>query len=281
MINAIVSTDLDGTLLDHHTYDWKAAIPAIQALGENNIPIIFNTSKTFEEALKLQQAVGIEGPLIVENGSALAIKSSSVSQYPNFETLPIIKKGEHLLAVFGEKRATILEFISQQLNEFPGVIEGYHQWSIAEICKHTGLSKEDAELSASKEFSEPFHWHGNDSQLKIIQARAETKKLKMLKGGRFYHLQGNTTKASPLLWLKETLSENNRSPALICLGDNHNDIAMLDVADYPVCVKSPTSDYPPIAKNPNTILTTGFGPVGWNEAITELLKTDLQPTTNK
>lgn len=275
MIKAIVSTDLDGTLLDHHTYDWNAALPAINALQQHNIPIIFNTSKTFEEALKLQKTIGIEGPLIVENGSALAIKSSLISQYPAIKALPTMSKGEHILAIFGEQRTKILNFIAQQLEEFPGTIEGYNQWSIEEICKHTGLSKEDAELSASKEFSEPFHWHGNESQLTTVQTRAEDAKLKLLQGGRFYHLQGNTTKASPLLWLKETLSENNQSPALICLGDNHNDIAMLDVADYPVCVKSPTSDYPPIANNPNTILTQGLGPVGWNEAITWLLENKI------
>lgn len=271
MIKAIVSTDLDGTLLDHHTYDWKAALPAIQALGEQNIPIVFNTSKTFEEAIKLQKAVGIEGPVIVENGSALAIPESCISEYPKIEALPTFKKDGFTLAVFGEKRENILKFIAQQLEEFPGVIEGYHHWSIEDICKHTGLSKEDAELSSAKQFSEPFHWHGTEDQLNIIQSRAEEMQLKILKGGRFYHLQGNTTKATPLLWLKKTLSENNQSPYLICLGDNHNDIAMLNVADYPVCVKSPTSDYPPIESNPNTILTNGLGPIGWNEAISAIL----------
>ncbi len=34
----IVFTDLDGTLLDHHSYSWRAASPAMAKLAANGIP---------------------------------------------------------------------------------------------------------------------------------------------------------------------------------------------------------------------------------------------------
>ncbi|MGA0327631.1 MAG: hypothetical protein ACO3OK_11595, partial [Limisphaerales bacterium] len=41
----VVVTDLDGSLLDHHTYSFEAALPALSVLKEEGIPLILNTSK--------------------------------------------------------------------------------------------------------------------------------------------------------------------------------------------------------------------------------------------
>ena len=69
----MVVTDLDGTLLDHHSYSYEAAIPALDKLTDFKIPVIFNTSKTAKEVIPLQQKLSISAPFIVENGSALYI----------------------------------------------------------------------------------------------------------------------------------------------------------------------------------------------------------------
>jgi HAD superfamily hydrolase (TIGR01484 family) len=45
----VVFTDLDGTLLDHHTYEWTAARPALQRLTQTGTPCVFVTSKTRAE----------------------------------------------------------------------------------------------------------------------------------------------------------------------------------------------------------------------------------------
>ncbi|MCG7852909.1 MAG: HAD hydrolase family protein, partial [Methanosarcinaceae archaeon] len=45
----VVFTDLDGTLIDHDTYSYKAARPALAALKKQGIPLIFCTSKTRAE----------------------------------------------------------------------------------------------------------------------------------------------------------------------------------------------------------------------------------------
>lgn len=36
----LIFTDLDGTLLDSHTYDWQPAAPWLYRLRERNIPLI-------------------------------------------------------------------------------------------------------------------------------------------------------------------------------------------------------------------------------------------------
>ena len=50
----IVFTDLDGTLLDHHTYDYSPALPALAKLQEKQIPLVFCTSKTAAEIISFR-----------------------------------------------------------------------------------------------------------------------------------------------------------------------------------------------------------------------------------
>lgn len=266
-INYIVSTDLDGTLLDHHNYAWEAAQPAITLLQKQNIPIIFNTSKTMAEALALQKAIGIEQPVIVENGSALAIPNQQMPIFfPEGANIPATKNDAHTIFTFGCTREEILKFIDQQKQALGAVLESYNDWPIETIAEKTGLPLESAHLSANKGYSEPFIWQGSEEAFAIFDQHAQNNNLSITQGGRFYHLLGKTSKAKPLQWLCDNLNK----PTLICLGDNKNDIAMLNIADIPVCVKSPTSPYPEIAPNAQAIFTEGCGPVGWNEAIQRL-----------
>ena len=44
----LVFTDLDGTLLDHDTYSFEAALPCINLLKNNDIPIIINKYYYYE-----------------------------------------------------------------------------------------------------------------------------------------------------------------------------------------------------------------------------------------
>lgn len=270
----IVSTDLDGTLLDHHTYDWKAALPAIEILNQKHIPIIFNTSKTLEEVNALQQLTDISGPKIIENGSALYLPKS---QFDNSmlldDSVEINELENEWQIVFGEKRKKILDFIHVWREQNGNLLEGFNDWTLQKIMAATSLTEDKAKLSVSKLYSEPFVWHGNASQLSQLRTEAERNNLQILQGGRFYHLQGETDKGKPLTWLKQKMKAAFASePKLICLGDNKNDIQMLDIADYAVCVKSPVSSYPHIHTSGEAIYTKGFGPVGWNEAIHSILQ---------
>lgn len=278
----IVSTDLDGTLLDHHTYDWQAAIPAIEVLQQQQIPIILNTSKTLQESITLQKKIGIQAPLIIENGSALVLPTNIPTPFDTSDKKIGIIDDKWQVITFGCSRKEILSFISEQRKEYGNILAGFNDWSLEEIAKRTGLSIEQAEESSKKLFSEPFIWLADNKAFSLFEENAKRANLQILQGGRFYHLQGKTDKATPLLWLKEQYQKINRGtfgnenindgiiPKLICLGDNKNDIAMLNIADFPVCIKSPTSDYPNIDSNNNTIYTEAYGPSGWTEAITKL-----------
>src|SRR4030042_950735 len=69
----LVFTDLDGTLLDHRTYSFEPARPALRIMRESDIPLIICTSKTRAEVQEIRAALGNIDPFIVENGGAIFV----------------------------------------------------------------------------------------------------------------------------------------------------------------------------------------------------------------
>ena len=57
MTKTLVFTDMDGTLLDHHTYSFEAAKPTLMTLAHKGIPVIPTTSKTFAELQPLREKI--------------------------------------------------------------------------------------------------------------------------------------------------------------------------------------------------------------------------------
>lgn len=289
----LVSTDLDGTLLDHHNYQWQAAKQALELCLENSIPVIFNTSKTQSEVAQLQSNIGITGPMVVENGSALILPKEYENSALNLQYLAsldfdddaIIENEDNIQITFGAPREQLLAFIKQVRTQEKWQFTGFNDWSIDQIKAHTNLSHSAAELAANKLYSEPFIWSDTEQALDAFTIRAEALNFKILRGGRFYHLQGNTNKGLPIMWLKQHILllygancffESNQAsrtqPQLICLGDSHNDIDMLNVADYPVCIRSPANEFPELQTNKKIVHSEGEGPIGWNESIIKILK---------
>lgn len=279
----LVSTDLDGTLLDHHTYSWREAKPAMRALSARQIPLILNSSKNAAEMMHLQDGMGIRQPLIVENGSALYIPCDMVStnNVNALEDSALKKHGfekieNYFVKVFGSKRSDILQY-AHALREASGYkFTGFADYSVEEIARVTGLDHESAGLASQKLYSEPFVWEDTEEALAQFMQALKAQGIDVLKGGRFYHLQGMTDKAKPLQWLKQhsqpLFPNMKNSPRLVCLGDNNNDVAMLNASDIAVCVKSPANAFPPV-ENDNLMLTEQLGPKGWNTAVLKILTT--------
>lgn len=269
--NLLVFTDLDGTLLDHHDYNYQAAIPVLNELDEKNIPLVFNTSKTKAEILSFRQELNNPHPFIVENGSGIFIPEHYFSSEKN---KPSTHDPLDTLCL-GKERAVILQWLHSVAFEFSHCFSNFADLSIKEIVDLTGLSEESATLAATRDFSEPLHWTGTKNELQQFKTLAEAAGFVILIGGRFVHVLGNTDKglATQTLAKKyETSSyiDPNKETLVIASGDGENDVAMLEAADIAVVVKSPKNT-PPQVNNPHTIITDDFGPEGWAKALSDIL----------
>ena len=262
----LVATDLDGTLLDHYTYSWQAAQTSIQRLQALGSMIVINTSKTLAEVHALQQELKLNAPFIVENGSAVyAPTSSSAAHFLNSYNT------EFSRLVLGTDIAAITGLLQQLREHNKWKFEGFSDWSIAEVIQHTTLSEDKAAQAKERQFSEPILWQDSEENFALLEKELAKNQLKTIKGGRFIHVLGNSNKGTALLALRKLLPDFSNSK-LICLGDSYNDLDMLQIADYPVFVRSPAHDFPAHECPVPPIYTEAYGPEGWHEAIQKILQ---------
>jgi len=267
MTKTLVFTDMDGTLLDHHTYSFEAAKPALDALEKRQIPVVPTTSKTFAELQPLREKIELHGPFIVENGAAIYIPHGFFKQKPA-GTLWV--DGYWCKAFISNKNywITLLDKINQ---DFSGEYGQFSKMSVEEIQACTGLDEQSASLAAKRQFGEPVLWKStHERKLAFIDAVKE-RGAYPLEGGRFIHISGNCDKGQALTWLaNEYQKQHNERVTTVALGDGKNDIAMLEAAHLPVRILSPVNP-PPTVKKEEVYTSTLPGPEGWNEMLTQLL----------
>lgn len=265
--NLLVLTDLDGTLLDHQTYAFEPALPALQQLTECQIPVIFVTSKTSAEANELRQHLKNPHPFIVENGSALVIPKG---YFPGDATLEI-KDGFEIIRLCPTYE-TIRNQLQQWRKQHHFDVVGFGDWSAVEVARQTGLSAAEAGRAKQRLGSEPFLWNDSDAALATFSRLISDAGLRLVQGGRFYHLLGQADKAKAVQVLLGFYRQHFEfSPQTIALGDSPNDQDMLALADQAVVIRNHSGEHMDYHGSNPVYFSQAQGPAGWCEAIQLLL----------
>ena len=253
----LVFTDLDGSLLDHDSYSWDRAREALQLLQQKQVPVIFNTSKTVAEVHVLQKSMGIRQPFITENGQVT--------------TIPGEQQQVHGVS-YESVRQTLNEI--RRLHRFE--FTGFGDCSPDQIAELTGLSLTEARLAAQRQASEPLVWKDSEEALQIFRQLLEKKGLLLHRGGRFFHVCGDSDKGRATLSLVEHYRAKDPDVEWITvgLGDGMNDLPMLEAVDLPVLIYSEHGAAPDISHLPNVLKTSEPGPAGWNRAVLQIIKND-------
>jgi mannosyl-3-phosphoglycerate phosphatase family protein len=270
----LVITDLDGSLLNHHNYAMDAAIPAIRLLQKKNIPIIFNTSKTFAESTALQQALQINAPFIVENGSAIYLPCSRftesiVSETRFTEAHQLIRRDDYWCIQLGKSQTEIRQILDK-LALPENSYQLLSECSVQQVMQLTALDEADAQQAMHRDYSEPLLWLADETQRGAFEQMLEAHGLNSLQGGRFMHVLGNCDKGRASQQLKCLYTSSNTTVKTIVLGDSPNDAAMLSMADISVMINSPSNKALQTLLVPN-IRTRQEAPEGWAEAIEKAL----------
>ena len=247
----VIFSDLDGTLLDHASYSWAAAQPALDALAARHVPLVLATSKTAAEVAVLHAALGLgTHPAIVENGAGVF--------------RPGTDPGD----------ASAYRAIRQALDALPTALRtpfrGFGDMDDAEVAAITGLPPGDAARARRRQFSEPGLWTGDAPTRAAFLEALKTRGIAARAGGRFLTLSPGRTKADALREVAADLCARQT----VALGDAPNDIEMLQAADRGVIVRNDHG--PGIPSLPGeaagTILRTRrSGPAGWNDAVLDIL----------
>ncbi len=256
----VVFTDLDGTLLDHTTYQWRAAKPALDALWAAKVPVILNSSKTRSEIQALQQELGNTDPYITENGAAVIIPES------------YFDNEEQQVMTFAPPREVVLEVLTALRNK-GFVFRSFEDMTVAELAAVTGMDEAAASKAKARDTTEPLLWQGDEAALAEFRRALATHQLQLVQGGRFFHAMGFFDKAGAMLYLMEQYRE--RYPGVdvmsVALGDSPNDARMLEQADIPVVIKGVNSGSMVLSGGRQVIRSEQTGPAGWNECVLQIL----------
>ncbi|MFT6388020.1 MAG: mannosyl-3-phosphoglycerate phosphatase family protein [Cellvibrionaceae bacterium] len=265
-VNWIIVTDLDGTLLDHNTYSFEAAIATLEKLKQHNMPVVINSSKTASEIEELRSTLNNPHPFIAENGSGIMIPKQYFTKQPDASE----RFGAYWEVILGKPRIQIIDALKKLPPQFKQYYRSYHQSAVDDIIRITGLSREQAECSMDRRYTEPLQWLGDSYQRKQFFWHLHKQHIHFTEGGRFIHLMGHTNKGSATSWLaKHYEEEYKKKVKVVALGDGNNDIDMLKTADVAVVVRSPVNK-PPELDHRCKIVTEKTGPEGWAEAIEKL-----------
>ena len=264
----IILTDLDGTLLDHQTYDYSPARPALAKLKEKNIPLLLCTSKTAAEVIPFRAEINNEDPFIVENGGGIYLPKGY------FSTIPAqTRQINHFLVISqGPPYSQLQEALAQISDQYGLLVESFDRMTASQLAENSGLSLDQAQRSLQREFDLPFRILSQNYSRGQLEEEAQRLGLRLTQGGRFFHLSGDREKGAAAAQLIELYEMNRGGPVQsVGLGDSHNDLSMLREVEIPVIIPNPYSLAPLADELPGARRVCHPGPRGWNEIVLSLL----------
>lgn len=262
----LVFTDLDGTLLDHHTYSFDAARPALAALRRKGSPLVLCSSKTRAELERHRAELGNVHPFIVENGAAVFVPRG----YFPFDMPEACEAGDYLILELGLRYARLCDVLAGVRADFPG-IAGFGDMTAEEVADRTGLSLDEARLALRREYDEPFVVP-HEAAAEAVRRAAEAAGMQVTRGGRFHHLTGDNDKGAAVRRLIALYARVHPALRTVGLGDSANDLPLLEAVDVPVLVQKPDGAYDPEIRISGLRRAPGIGPAGWNAAILAILR---------
>lgn len=256
----IVFSDLDGSLLDHDSYDWQPARPALEMLKSLDIPLVLVSSKTLAELADYRSQLDLRHPVVAENGAAIEVPAS---YFPESTALsPNTATRSHLQAVYNKVK---------EAGAFN--CQAFFELGAPGIVRETGLTEPQAMRANDRRASEPVLWLDSVERADEFEAQMGAQGLRCIRGGRFLHLMGDTGKEAAVRQLLDAYSNKwpGRPLISVSLGDGPNDLGMLAETDVGVIIPGKHKHDMTLDTQNRILRPTSAGPAGWNEAMLALL----------
>ena len=272
MKRPVIYTDLDGSLLDHYTYEATPAKPLLRQLDQLGTPIIPCTSKTVAEVIPLCRSLNLSGPFIAENGALICVPTSWPIPIPKNSG----RNGAYWSHCMGYPRSALRAVLDSLPTPWADRYQPLVDLSVDDVMALTQLDARAAARALRRDFTETLVWHGSDTDFDTFSTLMTDRGLQCVRGGRFVHLMGPNNKARAMEWLQLAIGHYLGGEVVsIGIGDADNDRSLLEATDIALLVKSPVHAFPVLDRTDNTFHSRLCGPEGWVEGVETIMTTLL------
>jgi len=131
----------------------------LERLRDRGCPVVLTSSKTLAELEVLQRDLGIEGPVIAENGALLALPPA-LATGSRLEAV-----GPWLIQRHSPAYDTIVRSLADLRTERGYGFAGFSDLSVTDVAQLTGLTSEAAQAARRRDGSEPLLWQDTPQRL--------------------------------------------------------------------------------------------------------------------
>ena len=263
----LIFSDLDGTFMNHQSYSYSDLNSFVSRIKRKS-EIIFNSSKTFFEMIKVYKKLNLKSPFIVENGGCIFFPSDYLNfkkieedffKFENFIGLSLSEKNKDEL----KNNINEIKFKNNFKFSF------FSELNNEQLINLTNLKKEEINDCKKRGFSDPIYWEDNNSNFKIFKKKLEFKNINIFKGGRFVHFSSGYDKGVAVNKFLEIYKKQKSNKFFtISLGDSENDLSMLELTNYSCLIKSSKKkEKLYLKKTSNNYYSEKEAPLGWKESL--------------
>jgi mannosyl-3-phosphoglycerate phosphatase len=256
----LLFSDLDGTILDFHTYSFEKSLPGISLCREHGIPLILVSSKTFDEMADIHRRLGLDAPFVFENGGGIAWKNSSCGNGSPYE----LQLSGITCGALRERLPLLREAAGHALTPIIDM-----EWE--KVAELTGLDETGARNAMKRRTSIPFIVdEGNGllhEKMPDVNSMLQGHGLQVIQGRRFFHFTSiDVDKGAAVKKIIARYGETSGPGEMqtFAVGDSFNDVSMFGEVSRSFYVGD--SGIPGV-KSGNVYRTVSRGPSGFTEAV--------------
>lgn len=272
MLQKVVFTDIDGTLIDIFSGKYGETDKLIHTLKANNIPIVLCSAKTCAEQNKIREDLGLMDPFIVENGGAIIIPTGYFDFQLDMEQIRLKEEG-YIIIELGKSATEIRTKLSEIKNKLKIEFKSIADVSIEELSKLATMPIDYAKRMSEREYAETI-LQIKKSDIPMFITNIEKMGMKVIHGGRFFDVTICTDKGKAVNILVNLFRKRYHNHVkFFGVGDSMNDVSMLKHMDVPMLVQKPDSSWSELEIE-NVIRLNGIGPEGWKSAFNVIMETN-------
>ncbi len=261
MIQKVIFTDIDGTILDN-TGGYGETPKLIRSLIKSSVPVILCSAKTLAEQNRVRKQIGLADPFIVENGGAIIIEKDYFNHSYILGNYPVKERDDDYIVELGKPATKIRELLNDIRKNFNINFRGVADISIQELSSITNLSAEHAKEMAHREYGETI-LQIEKKDLDRLTRIAREMDLSLIHGGRFFDVTMGNDKGKAVEILVNLFKKKyDHNVTFFGIGDSENDASMLGHMDIPLLVQKQDGSWSNVKVN-RIIRVPGIGPKGW------------------